>query len=557
MNKRPVQLFLTLLLAVALIAVFLTLRSSGERSPTGHAIGTPTDPPNVLLIIADDLGVDKLGAYADDVDPAYRDSAGFLPDTPVLDGLAEVGVRFTDAWANPTCSPTRATIFTGNSGFRTGVGLPVGHQEASELDYSVTTLAETLKLEGYTSGMFGKWHLGENDAPDGWREEDEVRWEAHLGERVSFEAPPLAQGWDMFRGSISGTLDGAEGDGYYHWLALENDRCEDCGVNNTLEVFQITEYATIQSINDARTWIARQDKPWMASVTLNAPHSPFELPPEGCSYRPEDAESPKNTQGIYEEMVECMDIQIGVLLDDIDDLENTLVIFIGDNGSSSAVAEGIYDDGRGKGTVYESGIRVPLIIADGEAILGLEPTEEELADCDPASQTIALGAGGCQETTLSAACGPAPLRIEERGSVSSALVHSVDLYATIAEVAGADGSDGLDAISLLPLLTGGEGPARGVIYSESFANNGAGSFALRRGDWKLISTVKETDGGLCRMNYQLYDLGADRGETESLLADEKNIKAADRETRDSLLAELDALADSAEEPPWFVVDACP
>jgi len=531
MERRRLQVAISIVFVVVMVSSFVILRTSGERSTAGHATGAPTQTPNVLLIIADDMGIDKIGSYGRDAYQGYPEEAGFLPDTPVLDDLAEVGVRFTDAWANPTCSPTRAALFTGNHGFRTGVGMPIGRANASVLEYSETTLAETLKLEGYTSGMFGKWHLGEKDAPEGWWRGDDIQWEAHIGEVVSFEAPPLIHGWDMFSGTITGAVDSIDGDGYYRWTAVENDRCEGCRESNRLEVRQVTEYATIQSVSDALTWANRQSDaglPWMVSLTLNAPHSPFELPPEGCSYRPEGAEAPlKNQPAIYEEMVECMDIQVGILLENIDDLENTLVIFVGDNGTAKEVAEGRFDDGRGKGTVYESGVRVPLIIADGAAIL---------RTADP--------------------CATAHCAVHEPGVVTNAPAHVVDLFATIAEVVGARSDTSLDGVSLVPLLSDVGGPARASLYAESFSRDGSGSFALRRGDWKLTGKVTTTDGEACLSTYSLFNVAEDRWELEDLEGSLAQNAAAEG-AMSALLQELDTMAASAEEPPWFAADACP
>jgi len=543
MKNRYLRLALSLLVAVALLALFLTLRQSGEHSTTGHAIGVPVQTPNVLLIIADDMGVDKMGAYADDV-PGYRAEAAYLPDTPVLDDLASVGVRFTDAWANPSCSPTRGALFTGNHAFRTGVGKPIGKEGASNLQDSAFTIAETLGLEGYTSGMFGKWHLGENAIPEDWSEGDD--WGDHLGERFSFQTPALVQGWDRFYGSVPGGLDAdSEDGGYYSWVAVFNNRCEGCAVEDPVQIRTVSKYATIETIGAARDWIAQQDRPWMVSLTLNAPHTPFELPPSGCNYRAEDGLPPQalNQPAVYEEMVECMDRQLGVLLDSIDDLANTLVIFVGDNGTDYRVAEGDFDDDRGKGTLYESGVRVPLIIADGAAIVGLAPDEGNPDDC-----TVIPGVGlRCRQ----------PHRlISDPGSTSDAPVHVVDLFATIAETVGAQSNTGLDSVSLVPLLSDVEGPVREVNYAEAYSSDGSGNFALRSGDWKLTGRTSIPDDSACLADSGLFNLSSDRFEAEDLTADAQ-LEGEAQQALSELLSELDALADSADTLPWFAADDCP
>jgi len=541
-SNRVMPLALTLLLVVGVIAAFVLLRSSEDGSPTGHAIGVtpPTPPPNVLLIVADDMGVDKLSAYADDIDPDYREEADNLPETPVIDTLVTAGVRFTDAWSNPTCSPTRGALFTGNHGFRTGVGKPVGNEDASNLQRSATTIAETLNLEGYTSGMFGKWHLGENETPEGWTEED--GWEALVGEQVTFESEPILQGWDMFCGSIDGTLDGYDGRGYYSWIAVEDEGCEGC---SELQVIEFTEYATIQAVDDAIGWANAQEGPWMASLTLNAPHKPFELPPEGCSYRPEGDEAPTHSGGIYKEMVECIDIQLGVLFAGIEEMDNTLIIFVGDNGTVSSISEGVYRDDRGKGTLYESGVRVPLVIADGQAFLEQDPDYADARDMFGAGK----GAGKADRPRIQ----PRAEHVADPGSESAELAHVVDIFATIAEAAGAQSNTGLDGISLLPQLSDVEGPVREVVYSEGFSSTGTGTYALRKGNWKIIGGVQRSGVRYCPTNHKLFDLSADRLESEDLLSGDSANANAEAAYQD-LLSELDALAEAAEARPWFLGD---
>jgi arylsulfatase A-like enzyme len=118
---------------------------------------------NYLVIIADDFGTDKVSSYLDD-DPAYRDDPTVLdmPHTPTIDSLATAGARFTQAWANPSCSPTRASLQTGVHAFRHDIGKALNDDQAG-LDPAVwggQLLGTLLADAGYATGYFGKWHLG-------------------------------------------------------------------------------------------------------------------------------------------------------------------------------------------------------------------------------------------------------------------------------------------------------------------------------------------------------------------------------------------------------------
>jgi len=487
---------------------------------------------NVIVIIADDMGVDKLGSYAADADPDYAAEASYLPDTPVLDEMAAAGVRFTDAWANPSCSPTRGALYSGQYAIRTGVGMPTGRPDATFLDPELDTLAEIMEDAGYATGLFGKWHVGENDPPEGWTEEE--LWYDHAGETLEHELNPITHGWRRFVGTVDGTLywyqpysSAYTGDGgYTDWIALDSE-CVDC-VTPEVTVHHREDYATDATVDDTLTWIDEQTEPWLAVVALHAPHSPWNVPPEGCSYRAEGEAEPTEFIGIYEEMVECMDRRIGDLLDglhDLGDLDDTLVIFAGDNGTEDGLSEGSFDDDNGKSSVYETGLRVPLIIADGK-------------DLDRRRDDWRFN----PDWRFS------PVFVTGWSRAVSAPVHVMDLFATVAEVGGADASGGVDSVSLMPLLRLGGGDTRELVYSEAFEPDGTGVAAIRSGGWKLHTTVQEFPTGLCRVGYELYNLGVDRFEQTDLSGVEFVFLAG-------LQAELNSLV-ASEPGSWLDVPDC-
>ena len=511
-TKTVAALASVVLLAVGGLAVVDQL---GLRGNAGKVTGEKLSA-NILVIIADDMGVDKIGSYAIDGDPEYRGNAMDLPATPVLDDLAANGARFTDAWANPTCSPTRAAYLTGQHGLRTGVGSVVGFQGQGDLDVNETSIADVLNGAGYTTGLFGKWHLGEGDPPSSWAEGD--TWADHVGETVDWVVNPIKLGFTQYSGMMSGALNAGGSTGYTDWYPVRTRRQG----KPTASAEHSQDFATMTHVDNAVSWINRQTGRWMATIAFNAPHEPLEAPPSACVY---DDSTPETDRQIYARMVECIDIQVGRLLNSIDDLDDTLIIFVADNGTLTELAEDVFDDGRGKSTLYESGVRVPLIVADGRTWLraqaGFKP------DSDWANS---------------------PTFVADPGIEIADPTHIVDLFATMADAARIEAPSAVDSTSLMPLLEGVDGEIPPYAYAELYGVDGTGSAAIRQGAYKLMVNVRATDGGLCRAGYQLYDLVNDRFEQRDLVADEPEELAA-------LTATLDALV-ASEPGSWLDVADC-
>ena len=486
----------------------------GLRGFSGQATGTPLKA-NVLLIIADDMGVDKVGVYAIDADPDYESNALYLPQTPVIDGLAANGARFTDAWANPSCSPTRAAMYTGTHTLRNGIGMPLGSDGQDELDVGETTIAHVLSDEGYATGLFGKWHLGEGTRPSTWAEEDVLA--DHVGEFWSGPTHPNELGWEQFTGMLHGALNKYDNVGYSDWTALRSRyRSEYSATIN-----RNTEYATTSQVDNALGWIGHQTGRWFVTVAFNAPHSPWEAPPADCGYSSTGTSDP----ALFQQMVECLDEELGRLLAGIDDLDDTLIIFVGDNGSDKKIAEDVFDDGRGKNTLYESGIRVPFIVTDGRAWLQAQSDFAPSADWRNSALFVA-----------------------DPGIEIADPVHVVDLFATMAEAGQADASSGVDSISLMPLLGDTEGDIPGYAYSELWKPTGGGTAALRQDAYKLIVTVTERPTGICRSKYELYDMVNDRFEADDLSDEDPTLLA-------ELTTTIDEIA-SSEGGSWLDVSDC-
>ena len=435
---------------VALLTLILAAPALAQTpaSSSNRFMGDPVKVrPNMLLIIADDLGVDLLGTYAEGTSPAC---------TPNLDQLAAGGMLFRNAWANPSCSPTRATLMTGRYGFRTGIGEPIANNMAG-LDLAETTLPEA--LPGYTSSLLGKWHLAGN-----------------LG-----NSHPNDSGFAHFAGTIRGSVPN-----YFQWNKVTNGQMANTNV-----------YATTDTTDDAIAEILTLPEPWLCVVSYHAPHSPWHEPPVALCPAPSCPTSfcgnlpqnPSNAQ-MGKAMVEAMDTEIGRLLGALATRDSSaMVMFMGDNGSPGALSEAPFLGSHAKGSMFEGGVNVPLIVSGNGVAQG----------------------------------------------ESDALVSATDIFATAVELAGGS-STAEDSISFVPTLRNPQISRRGSIYAERFVSSPNGlpyanhERAVRGEQYKLIRIDGEAD--------QLYDLWNDPFETANLLpTTNPQIQAA----FDALAAELQAL----------------
>ncbi len=327
----------------------------GSNSDANTGIGR-----NILFVLLDDIGAEEIRSYARDLAAIKRSnptSVGILdanknqipdgledsdgdgePDgsiaTPTIDSLASAGVRFTQVWSNPVCSPTRAGIYAGRYVVHHGVGAPLGDPSTIwAMPHDIPTLPSILKKEGspYKTALFGKWHLGNING-----------------------TLPTDRGWDYYAGS----LDGAVGN-YYKWDKVVVD---ETGKHTS----KSTDYVTTVTIDDALAWITKQSDPWWATVALNASHTPYAEPPATCL-------SGKLTGtsdiALFHKALECADHEIARLLDGISasTLANTTIVLMGDNGTEGPVSQ-VYAQERTKASAYQGGVDVPLIIADGAAL---------------------------------------------------------------------------------------------------------------------------------------------------------------------------------------------
>lgn len=277
--------------------------------------------PNIILIITDDQGYYDLSGHGN---PHLA--------TPNLDKLRDESFRFTRFQVSPTCAPTRSAIMSGRAPFYVGVTHTILERERMKL--GVPTMPEMLRDAGYTTGLFGKWHLGDQDPyrPD-QRGFDEVFMHGAGGIGQSYQ----------------GSCGDAPGNKYFDPAILHNNK-----------FVKTKGFCTDVFFNQAMSWIESQkgDKPFFTYITTNAPHGPF-IAPDSYKKKFIDAGFSSSTVGFYG-MIENIDDNVGRLTAKLAELgieKDTLLIFMTDNGPSASNYNG---DHKGKkGSVDEGGTRVP------------------------------------------------------------------------------------------------------------------------------------------------------------------------------------------------------
>ena len=279
--------------------------------------------PNVVLIVADDLGYGETGAQGNPEIP-----------TPHIDSLARDGVRFTSGYVTaPVCAPTRAALLTGRYqqrfGFETNAGPENVAENAFGLPREQQTLAERLKAQGYATGMFGKWHLG-------FRE----------------DLAPLQRGFDEFVGFHGGAHSYFPG-----------KRAEATIYRGTERVIE-PRYLTDVFGDEAAAFVERHaDEPFFLYLPFNAVHGPIQAPSDRIAAFEHIADP---TRRKFAAMLTSMDTSIGKVLQTLRRLnldENTLIVFHSDNGGPTSHTTSSNLPLRGfKNTIYEGGIRVPFMM---------------------------------------------------------------------------------------------------------------------------------------------------------------------------------------------------
>lgn len=285
---------------------------------------------NILLIITDDQGYGDLGLHGN---PTVR--------TPNLDALGRQSVRLTNFHVSPTCAPTRCALLTGRHEFRSGVTHTI--QERERMDLRATTYVDLLKGAGYATGIFGKWHLG-----------DEALYQP---DRRSF-SEVFIHGAGGIGQSYPGSCGDAPGNMYLNPAIRHNGKFE-----------KTKGYCTDLFFDQAARWIKEQKGPFYAHIATNTPHAPLQCP-EGYEAKYAHLNDPPRAK--YYGMIENIDDNIGRLMKTLAETgldQKTIVIFMTDNGGTGGTG-GVKEFNAGmrgqKGTPWEGGTRVPCFIRWGE-----------------------------------------------------------------------------------------------------------------------------------------------------------------------------------------------
>ncbi len=432
--------------------LFFTMAFGGTSQETNH--------PNVILIITDDQGYGDFGFTGND-----------QIQTPVLDALAERSIRFNNFYVSPVCAPTRSSLMTGRYSLRTGVRDT--YNGGAIMASNEVTIAEMLKEANYKTGMYGKWHLGDN-----------------------YPSRPMDQGFDESLIHLSGGM-GQVGDfttyfqgdrSYYDPVLWYNGKqkqydgyCSDIFTDNAIDFIE-----------------KNHDAPFFCYLSFNAPHTPLQVPDSyyqmyadidpsltfekhNVSKRKMSEKDKEDARKVYA-MVSNIDDNIGKVISKVKSLgieENTVIIFMTDNGPQQLRYVGGM---RGlKGSVYRGGIRVPFLFSY-------------------------------------------PSKFKGNKDVKTTTAH-IDVLPTIAELCEVDlpKHKTLDGNNMLPLIKGesADWAERSLFfywtrrYPELYSN-----IALQKGDYKLVG---QTDYNASIEDFQMFNIKHDPNEQHNIVRDHKDL----------------------------------
>ena len=504
---------------------------------TCQSAPTNAPRPNVVIILADDLGFSDVGCFGSEI------------PTPNLDRMASEGIRLTQFYTTPRCCPSRAALLTGLYPQEAGIGNMMEDRGISgyrgELATNCITAAEELQIAGYHTLMTGKWHVshihfnGKNQLN---YESNEPFWESKAGW-------PLQRGFEEFFGTIHGV------NSYFDPFSLVQSNTP---IRAETKDFYYTDEISDHAVNLIDKY-ANGTKPFFLYVAYTAPHWPLQAPESDIAKNrerylkgwdairtnryqrqikmgviekdwplsPRDSRVPAwervndkkweaNRMATYAAMVEHLDRGVGRILDQliakgVD--TNTLVIFFSDNGACDEVIQpGWYD--------------VPSRTRDGRVVKVGNANHSVFAGPNDVWQSYGVPWANVSDTPFrlykhftheggiaSPFIARWPAKIKNRGSISREIGHVTDIMATLVDVSGAHhpsnykghSVQALEGVSLTPILSGAVNQSHHPLFWEHEGNR-----AVRLGKWKLVARYKQ--------DWELYDTEADRTESSNLAA---------------------------------------
>ena len=543
-------------------------------------------PPNVVLILSDDMGFSDIGCYGGEI------------ETPHLDALAANGLRFTQFYNTARCCPTRASLLSGVYQHQAGIGLMTGDRKLpgyrGEIGRNVLTIAEALRTVGYRNYMSGKWHVTRHTRPQGPKD----NW-------------PLQRGFDRFYGTIIGA------GSFYDPATLCRGNTFITPVND--KAYQPETYYYTHAINDNAVAYLQEhaektpDKPFFLYVAHTAAHWPMHaLPKDIAKYkgRYDDGFAPirearlkrlkemgivgrdlkmsprsddwdktphkeweRRNMEVYAAMVDSMDQGIGRIIEQVKkqgQFDNTLFFYLQDNGGC---AEGYgryapkkpYPEYKPMGPdQFQTKIWPPMQTRDGRAV-----RHGPGVMAGPEDTFIGYGRGWANVSntpfreykhfaheggiaTPLVAHWPKGISKERRGKLEHHPGHLIDIMATCVDLANVNypkksgGHDitPLEGVSLAPAFSGQELARKDALYFEHHLN-----CAIRDGDWKLVRYGQTGRPSKLR-DWELYNIAVDRSEL-------KNLAKSNPEKAKELADKWEAWAVRAKVKPWpwkFEVD---
>ena len=533
-------------LVYQVLAVVMSLLVLGGVSALTLVPKKGVKRPNIILVMADDLGYSDIGCYGGEI------------KTPNLDQLAQSGLRFTNCYNMGRCCPTRASMLTGLYPHQAGIGKMTFNEGESgyrgQLNEHTVTLAEALRTAGYRTGMVGKWHISETvERKD---KAEQLKWLAHQADYGNFADPnsyPSGRGFEKFYGTIWGVAD------YFDPFSLVHGKEQVKTVPKNFYYTNAIGDTAVSFVNQ----FSRSDKPFFMYVAYTAPHWPVQALPEDIKKyenvykdgwqalrkrrydrlmalklidpatttlpafmfpKKDWATNPTrewdaHAMAVHAAMVDRMDQNIGHLIAELKrtkQYDNTLIVFLADNGASPEDP-----------TEFGPGFDRAGATRDGQTVAF--PKQKEVL---PSGQLVHAGIGEVWAHSLNT-----PYRyykakqheggiktpfivhwpqgVQQPGRLVAEPVHVIDFMRTFLDL----GQGSYPATyagrsitpspgkSFVPLLTSAKAPAK-PLHSELFWEH-FGAAALREGDWKIVR-LNATEP------WELYDLGHDRSETKNL-----------------------------------------
>jgi len=501
--------------------------------------------PNIIVILADDMGFSDAGCYGGEI------------QTPNIDYLAKNGVRYTQFYNTSRCCPTRASLLTGLYNQQAGIGKMTDAEDEpgylGHITENAVTLAEVLKSAGYQTAMSGKWHVSNTHRQA--TPKQQLAWLNHQQDFDNFspiEQYPTSRGFDRFFGTIWGVVD------YFDPFSL---------VSGTTPIKSVPKnYYHTDAINDtAVAYIkdfAKSDKPFFMYVAQNAPHWPLMAKPQDIAKYKDtykagwdairkaryekmahlglidttvtklserwhddlqwednpDKDWDAQAMAVHAAMIDCMDQGIGRIIDALkqtNQLDNTLIIFLADNGASAENC-----------AAYGPGFDRPSQTRDGRTISyslkkdnepGLETTYSSIGQRwanvanTPYQYWKAESFEGGIHTPMIAFW---PKGIKKKGSFNNQVGHVMDFMRTFVELAHAQYPTTYKGhtippstgISLVSSFKGKQGGGHTELFNEHF-----GARYARLGNWKLVSAANDS-------TWRLFNLTKDKTETMDVSA---------------------------------------